>query len=527
MANRLAFGGGRKQAWLKYLAARTFQSAAFVGQDTYAGERALRRMHVSVIRDPNLYEYFDDWRTRELPELDQEHNNWVIGQVKRMIGPSANPYDKKILLEVLGKAGHWDETYELMMEIIRETGDEMDRSGRDARLRLQYTSLAGRFDEADAFWDGLSPEVKGQSTRFQALMHFRRSGNEDREFAEMIDRLEQKKWVTINGLPRLYHLVEKRLTPEERIRVVSLLPKKLKSSRSEVVLLRSHQELGNEADVRKIASLLLADGRAGKGDLASEEEFKEDLRSIVGETAPWPTARSIQGIPENRKMYLQPVGEYPEEVLNRAVRIAGEFFGCDFVVRPAIPPPTARTVFYDDMVRYIGVPLLRRFATARPPPDDAIYQAYLVDQYFLIYGKGPTGFSLYRGGLGYLVSYRHYQKHIDNDSDRAEALASELIRGFRYFVERSQGISYEESPDSSSCVNSGSSVRRAGETKRGYCPECARNYASADMDEVFTFHQALPSEDAFSEEYLGWRHPIDEHERESIRAYAESLRSER
>jgi len=121
---------------------------------------------------------------------------------------------------------------------------------------------------------------------------------------------------------------------------------------------------------------------------------------------------------------------------------------------------------------------------------------------------------------------RRYQQHIDNDADRAEALASELIRGFRYFVERSQGISYGESPDSSSGINSQASVRSIGETERGYCPECVRNYASADMDEVFTFHQALPAEDAFSEGYLGWRHPIDEQERASIRAYAESLRSE-
>jgi len=221
-------------------------------------------------------------------------------------------------------------------------------------------------------------------------------------------------------------------------------------------------------------------------------------------------------------MYLQPVGEYPEEVLQAAAKQAGEFFGCEFIVRPSIPKPTSRSVYYKDMVQYVAVPLLRRFITARPPPEDAIYQAYLVDQRFLVYGRGQVA-TCYRKGLGFLLSYEPYQRYIDNDEDRARALANGLIHGFRFFVERPQEIWLEDSPNNFPCINSRANGSDVWQRELGYCPECTRNYLSADMEATFRFHQTFPHKESFSQDFLGWRHPINDEERASIREYAESV----
>ena len=212
------------------------------------------------------------------------------------------------------------------------------------------------------------------------------------------------------------------------------------------------------------------------------------------------TAARIQAIPQPYKMYLQPVGDYPQHILEAAAQRAGDFFGCEFVVRPALPIPEARSVYYKDMIRYVAVPLLRRFITARPPPEDAIYQAYLVDQRFLVYGRGPTT-TCYRKGLGYVLSYEPYQRYIGNDADRIEALAYGIIHGFRFFVERSQAIWYEDAPNNFPCANSRAKSLKAWQREYGYCSECTRNYKSANMQTVFEFTQALPDEQSFADDF--------------------------
>jgi len=527
IADRLAWTGGKQDTWHKYLSARTFQASAMIGQDTYAETDALLRLNVTAVDHPNLYDFHEDWRTRELSEEAKEHNAWLINEFMRMAGQELDLSKKLTLLEILASDGRWEEGYVLMQEIIKKDGYTFEGSDRAAADRLRLTSLSGRFDEADTFIAKLDQEANGEFTGIQSRLHYRRSGNEQQELAQMVLLLEEGKWTTWGGFPRLSELLRKYADAAERIRVLNLVPRSFRKKPSiQVLLLQSHQELGNEAEARDIASVLLARGDIGDGGYDSQSEFKAKLRELVGSQEQWPTARSLQKIHESYRMYLQPVGDYPEEVLQAAAKHAGEFFGCEFIVRPPIPKPTARSVYYKDMVRYVAVPLLRRFITARPPPEDAIYQAYLVDQRFLVYGRGVTA-TCYRKGLGFLLSYEPYQRYIDNDEDRARALANGLIHGFRFFIERPQEIWYEDSPNNFPCINSRANGVGVWKREVGYCPECSRNYLSADMEATFKFHQTLPHKESFSEDFLGWRHPIDDEERASIREYADSVSIEK
>ena len=151
--------------------------------------------------------------------------------------------------------------------------------------------------------------------------------------------------------------------------------------------------------------------------------------------------------------------------------------------------------------------------SAAPPPSDAINQVYLVERLFVVIGRAHSG-DLYRIGLGTVLSYDAYQRTAREEIVRK--LSYDLIRQFRYFVERSNGIQYEEAPDSAPCINSS---HRSANLRRGYCSACAEIYATADMGKVFDFVQALPMTVGFQKEPYYKAFPMEEEEINAIRAY--------
>lgn len=519
IADTLAFSS-TKDPWVQYQAARTFQTAAMLAQDTPLECSILNRMHVCTISHPLIYRYLHNWKDHHLPQEAATHNDWLLREIEAMANSSACD-GREAKLEVLDKSGHWDRAYAQMHEIMADQDTNFNEHDRRAADRLRITSLSGHTTEADTFFRDLDPQVRKQFTLIQAALHYRRNEQPEKEFAAMLERLEKDEWRTIDdGFARICALMEQYETPQRQLDILRQIPRKFqKDPNIQARKLRNHLALGQNEQASEIAAILLKRNDIGKGGHPTQEAFKKELKEIAGYKQAWPTAKEIQAIPPNYRMYLQPVGEYPRHILESAAEQAGEFFGCEFVVRPSIPIPTARSVYYKDMTKYVAVPLLRRFITARPPPDDAVYQVYLVDQRFLVYGRGPTT-TCYRKGLGYLLSYEPYQRYIDNDNDRSEALAYGIIHGFRFFIERSQEIWIEDTPNNFPCANSRANSLKTWKRENGYCAECMRNYASADLESVYHFAQAMPDEASFSNDFMDWRHPIDEKERQSIEAYA-------
>lgn len=122
----------------------------------------------------------------------------------------------------------------------------------------------------------------------------------------------------------------------------------------------------------------------GRADFENKEEFRSKLKEIAGaQHQNWPTAASIQSIPREYKIYIQPVGEYDEKLLQNATKIVSDFFGCDVIIRPVIEAPQGRSIFYgNDMFTYYGVPVLRHLNIVRPIPKDGIMQLYYIHSAF-------------------------------------------------------------------------------------------------------------------------------------------------
>ena len=80
IADTLAFTS-IKDPWVQYQAARTFQVAAMLGQDTPQECRVINRMHVSIINHPLMYKYSKNWKELQQPLSIQMHNNWLIDEL--------------------------------------------------------------------------------------------------------------------------------------------------------------------------------------------------------------------------------------------------------------------------------------------------------------------------------------------------------------------------------------------------------------------------------------------------------------
>ena len=341
IADTLAFTL-RKDPWVQYQAARTFQIAAMLGQDTLQECRVINRMHVSIINHPLLYDYAGNWKELQQPSSIQMHNNWLIGEIETMAALAKDCETKTALLEALNKAGQWEAAYELMHEIMREQNTDFTEEDRRAADRLRITSLSGNVPEAEAFFDGLGPKIRKQFTLIQAALHFRRNQQPEKEYAAMKERLEKNEWLTVDGgFGRFCELMKRYEEPGRCIELLGQVPIKFQKDPHVMVLrYQSYSELGMTVEAQELAAVLLKRSDIGNGGHATQTAFKDELRKLIGGEATWPRAAMIQKIPSKYKMYLQPVGDYPRHILEAAVKRAGDFFGCDFVVRDTIPIPT-------------------------------------------------------------------------------------------------------------------------------------------------------------------------------------------
>lgn len=135
-----------------------------------------------------------------------------------------------------------------------------------------------------------------------------------------------------------------------------------------------------------------------------------------------------------------------------------------------------------------------------------------------------SAYSIYRFGLGTMFSPEILTSFGFEEKKITRSIASEIIRHFRYYFERSQKIWYDQTPDNEGCVNGAGSSRKDYEL--GYCPECAMNYASVNMQAIHNFAQAIPNPAAYTKEYYdkyGVRSVYDAAEAKDLQNYVERV----
>lgn len=506
-----------------------FLAARMVAQDTYYEHVVLRRIPVLIHEHPNTYYFKNNWRTIEQKTYEQDWNDYVLDTLKRTLPRPYEDDELLILSDAYSNNGDWDNALELQNDLIRRGAWEPRSNDRDACDRARALSLSGRFDEAAEFYESVPGEVRGVFLYQQAAMNFRRIGDDERELAVMVEMLEEGEWQTYFAEWRFCALSEKYHEPSEQLRLAKLFEKTFRSkARVQWHMIQAELELGMEEAAARRASLLLGRTKIGRAGFESKNQFRARLEEIAGDyIQKWPKAVSIQKIPAEYKMYIQPVGEFDEKVLNEAVAIASEFFGCEYVIRPGIPAPEGRTAYWgNDMTKYYAVPLLRHLNVVRPAPEDAIAQIYYVDSNFIVVGRGPVD-DTYFLGLGTMITPEISFRVFPEEKKVIKSVASEIIRHFRYYIERSHEIWLSESPDNEGCVNAARSSKKDYEF--GYCSECAMNYANADMKKVYEFTQAIPLPVAYSKEYrtkYGIRSVHNQAEKNDIEAYFERVGKE-
>lgn len=505
--------------WRNYQALELFLAAWMVAQDTHLETPVLARVPIVMSYHPNTYYFRSDWETATHDLERRTFNEHVIAVLERAMPQPRSPDELSVLFDAYEEQGEWERALELHGKLVELNELDPRSSERKAASYLRLLSLTGQFDEAAAFYEGLSKNARGNFSYAQAAINYRRMGDDGKELATLTEMLETGSWSTTWDYWRMCHLLEKYATAEDQHRLLLLFDKHiLRKPLVQWRLIQAELALGQPEEAAARAQLLLARETLGKTGFESEDAFRAALLEVAGEEAPaWPKAVSIQPIPPEYKMYIQPVGDYDAELLAQAIDITRDFFGCDIVIRPTLAPPPGRTAYHSELTQYDAVPMLRSLTTVRPIPKDAIAQLYYVDRKFLVYGRGPAD-DVYRRGLGTMVTPASVLR-ISSDPDLLpQQVAGMLIRHFRYYIERSQGISFEESPDNRPCVNSVVSLREA--PRFGYCPVCVKNYAAADMQAVYAFAQVNPLPEVFTDAYTA-RPRISDQEKADIEAYVQ------
>ena len=274
IADSLAFSRTR-DPWTQYQAARSFQVAAMLAQDTRGECKAIHRMPVCAIDHPLVYDYHENWQNHQLPAAAETHNRWLLEQIETMaqhasdcdghdtLDPgsewesaatallsSQTDLNQEALLEALDKAGDWESAYALLHQLIPVS--DFTETDRRAARRLRICSLSGRPQEADAFLEQLQgSDARAEFTLIQAALHYRRNDQPAHEWTVMKERLETGQWRTFSpGFLRLCALLERFETPENCLRLLDLLPTKFHQHAILGLQYRSHQALGHEAEAK-------------------------------------------------------------------------------------------------------------------------------------------------------------------------------------------------------------------------------------------------------------------------------------
>ena len=506
--------------WQKTQALELYLSARMVAQDTYFEENALSRIPVLIFDHPNLHKYHENWQAVGLQDSEKNFNDYVIQLLKSTLINFTAKVQNRIMIDAYTQAGYWDKALELTDQMICEDNTFSNTRDRAAASYLSLLSLSGRNAEAIDFYASLDDEIVGNFVLMQAAYHFRRIGNESMEASAYKRRLQTDNWQTWDDFARVCYILEKHFSAEQQIELLNKLEITFRTI--PIVqwhLIKAEMALGQTESAQMKAVGLLKRKSIGSGSFPSEPIFRAEIRNIAGEIdVSWPTAAEVRSIPSEYKMYLQPAGDVDVKLIEAATAIAADFFGCEFIIRPTIPTPKSQLIYPSDLTYYKSVPLLRHLVSARPAPRDAIHQLFIVDRHFY-YNDDPE--STYKLGLGAMITTASVQRQLPNRR-KANRLAAMIIRSFRHYVECSQNIFPEESPDNKPCVNARERVKIQPEM--GYCPECVKNYESADWKIVHAFVQSFPLEIAFEPDYTTDQHSkITEEEKDSIKNYVNEL----
>ena len=506
-----------------YQAVDILFGASMIGQDTYMETAALGRLSKVVTTDDSWWWFHHDWEKVRLSSEEKIANDWVIPVMEAVIKRyHEQPWLRVELARCYARNGQRSEALAILKACMAEGVFNPNKNSFHAQFYIRALTLNRKYEEADAFYQSLDLEVAQYKVSEFAAYLYRLTGDESKELEAINNFLKSNYSHNFWYLNYRFNLLlRKHATPEEQLNGLSKLAPKFRSSLpARCVEVLALHALGKSEKASKLATALINEG----GDLPSLDfNSKESIKAAIAKLADeggsydWPEAKTLQKVPDSMRMYLQPVGEFDTEILQQAAEAAGDFFGCEFIVRAAIPPPTDAGAFYHEKRYFYGVPLLRRLISAAPPPKDAINQVYLVERLFVVIGRAHSG-DLYRIGLGTVLSYDAYQRTAREEIVRK--LSYDLIRQFRYFVERPNGIPYEEAPDAALCINSS---HRSANLRRGYCSACAENYTNADMNKVFNYVQSLPTPVGFQEEPYYKRFKLDEEEMDAIQTYVEQV----
>lgn len=433
------------------------------------------------------------------------------------------PAQRIAVLYAFSKSGRWKEALKWADAMIADGVWNPSSYYYYAVTYIRLLSMNEENDRVEPFFATLPQRLLNNDTYHQMVLHFRRIGDEQKELEIGIERVKADAWRNVDGLLRFCGLLHRHKSAAERIEILLQLRQYFQSKATvQVILFLSYDELGMESEARELAAALLPQKYIGKGGFESNAAFRAYLQTKIDGVKLWPTAKELKPIPAQYKMYLQPVGEYDRALLEEAARQAGEFFGCEFIVRDAIPVPESRSIFRDDLSTYLSLPVLRRVAMASPPPKDAIYQAYLVEKRFMVRTRGEVS-NYYDEGLGYMFTDQPVQDYHKTRQAQLKALKFYLIYGFHHFIDQ---LASDITPNSYPCANSRAIDHSTIDYKNGYCLECTRLYQELDMQQVFQYTQSFPRAESY-QPYYHHEYPVDAEELKSIQDYVARVKASR
>ncbi|TVP76880.1 MAG: hypothetical protein EA353_11390 [Puniceicoccaceae bacterium] len=477
-----------------------YVAAYFLAQDTSLEINVLERFQYCISGRWQQTEQLarPDWRDVKLNLKAKANNAYVLQVMQKLMGDEPRAGHSIAYAKTLVSARQWADAAEIMQTLLEQgLFNPFESDVKFAGDYLDALSLSEQPEKAESFYELIQPHLEGvflaQSVHYAAARHFQRYGNEDAEFAAFVAKAEGK-WTFNEGADRFCDLLRYKTTPEERIRLLGLLHQRILNYNPYVAftLCESHFQLGNYAIASELAGALIKRedlSKIGFDDEAEARAYLTNITNLVESGDYWPTAAELQKIPAQFVMYLQPVGELNPSIIAKAAQQAGEFFGCEFVVRQPIQLPDDPELYRT--YNYNSIPLMRYLSSAVSLPEDAIYQVYVVDRRFVVPGRGPIG-DTYRKGLGAMVSIELANLFAKNEAETTQNLTNMLIRQFRYFVEHSHGISSEQAPQNPPCVNAQAVSRN--HIIRGYCLGCSDIYRHTDFSKVYTSIQTPGSE---------------------------------
>jgi len=214
--------------------------------------------------------------------------------------------------------------------------------------------------------------------------------------------------------------------------------------------------------------------KESKERAAEITELKKQLGDVTG--IEWKTAARVKKIPEEYKIYFQPVGDMDMKSLEEAAKSLSGYFGIKTVVLPVLPMPQDPDCFKKDRGQYDAKALAERVAMSTELPSDALFIAYFTkesiyqDDLRFVYG------SYYSEYGGSVISYHMINYGNMKISDvLAKTAASMLVS--RYMQNKCKSFS---------CISVSSGKMDGNADKQlALCETCQKNYAKLDFNKLY------------------------------------------